>query len=75
MIKVFLTLPVPHGTMPFGKYKGKPFGKVPAPYFLWLRNKGCADQRVNEYIDQNYDCLLKETKKKYRRRFALDAKM
>jgi uncharacterized protein (DUF3820 family) len=46
--------------MPFGKYAGKPMANVPAPYLLWLYNKGCDHAEVKAYIIANLNCLNKE---------------
>lgn len=53
--------------MPFGKYQGKKLIQVPAPYLLWLYNKGCWDLGVKKYIQDNLQCLLNEMSKIKRR--------
>lgn len=49
--------------MPFGKYRGTTMANVPAPYLLWLMNKGCDHPGVKQYILDNLDILRKENAK------------
>jgi uncharacterized protein (DUF3820 family) len=46
--------------MPFGKYKGEKMEKVPASYLLWLRDEGCSNPDVRDYIEENLTVLLSE---------------
>lgn len=46
--------------MPFGKYKGERMENVPASYLLWLREQGCSNPEVREYIKENETVLLTE---------------
>ena len=46
--------------MPFGKYKGETMEKVPASYLLWLRDQGCWNKEVKNYIEENLTVLLSE---------------
>jgi uncharacterized protein (DUF3820 family) len=46
--------------MPFGKYKGEKMEKVPASYLLWLRDEGCSNRDVRDYIEGNLTVLLSE---------------
>lgn len=48
--------------MPFGRYIGKPMRLVPAVYLLWLREKGCDNKQVNDYITNNLAALNMEAK-------------
>ena len=49
-----------HTPMPFGKYKGTAMANVPAPYLLWLYNKGCDHEGIKKYIIANLELLKKE---------------
>lgn len=49
--------------MPFGKYKGKKMGEVPASYLLWIYDEGIKDGDVKTYIVDNLDALKLEVKK------------
>jgi uncharacterized protein (DUF3820 family) len=47
--------------MPFGQHKGKKMANVPAPYLLYIYNKGwCYHEGVKKYITDNLDTLTKE---------------
>ena len=37
-------------SMPFGKYRGQPLGKVPKDYFTWLASSGALDKKENEQL-------------------------
>lgn len=50
--------------MPFGQHKGKALANVPAPYLLYILDKGwCYDEGVKKYILDNLDALQKEAGK------------
>jgi len=55
--------------MPFGQHKGKQMANVPAPWLLWLYNKGCDHEGVRKYIACNLEILKKEVSRipNYRR--------
>jgi uncharacterized protein (DUF3820 family) len=46
--------------MSFGKYMGKKMANVPAPYLLWLYEKGCDHKGVKNYILANLEILKTE---------------
>jgi uncharacterized protein (DUF3820 family) len=47
--------------MPFGQHKGKAMANVPAPYLLYIYNKGWVyDEGVKKYIIANLDVLQKQ---------------
>jgi uncharacterized protein (DUF3820 family) len=46
--------------VPFGVFKGKPIGEVPAYYLLWLLEKGNPMGKLRLYIEQNKALLEKE---------------
>jgi hypothetical protein len=46
--------------MPFGKYKGTPMQDVPASYLVWLRNEGCRDPLVANYIHNSWEAIQQE---------------
>lgn len=46
--------------MPFGKYKGTPMQDVPATYLLWLKNEGCNNPYVANYIHNNWEAIESE---------------
>jgi hypothetical protein len=53
--------------MPFGKYKDKMIGQVPAQYLIWLRGElkiKCSKfaEPVRDYIDDNLEALKLELK-------------
>jgi len=50
--------------MPWGIYKGIAMANVPADYLISIRKKGCSDKEVAEYIEDNYEILISEMKKK-----------
>lgn len=39
-------------TMPFGKYRGLPFSKVPKDYFAWLLGSGALDKPDNQKLKE-----------------------
>lgn len=49
--------------MPYGRYKGREMGKIPAPYFMWMLKAGAAKGRVLDYINGNLDILKRECSK------------
>lgn len=46
--------------MPFGKFKGKPMQDVPATYLRWLKNEGCSNVLVANYIHNSWDAIQME---------------
>lgn len=46
--------------MPFGKHKGVPMQDVPASYLRWLKDEGCSDERVANYIHNSWDAIRQE---------------
>lgn len=48
--------------MPWGAHKGKAMVDVPAKYLLYLHDEGKCSGAVKEYIEENMDALIKETK-------------
>ena len=46
--------------MPFGKHKGKPMQDVPAKYLVWLKEVGCSDELVRNYIFNSWDAIQGE---------------
>jgi uncharacterized protein (DUF3820 family) len=46
--------------MPFGKYKGTPMQDVPATYLRWLKNEGCTNVVVANYIHNSWDAIQME---------------
>ena len=48
--------------MPFGKYKGTALANVPANYLLWLLREGKVYGELKDYIIENEDLLIKESK-------------
>ena len=46
--------------MPFGAFKGKEIGEVPAYYLLWLLENGKAIGKLKVYIEQNKALLETE---------------
>ena len=49
--------------MPTGKYQGQPMVKVPAYYLIWLYENNKCSGGLKEYIRNNLDVLIIETKK------------
>lgn len=50
--------------MPFGKYKGTPMQDVPASYLEWLKNEGCSNSLVANYIHNSWDAIEIELRNK-----------
>lgn len=50
--------------MPFGKHKGTPMQDVPASYLQWLRDEGCSNLVVANYIHNSWDAIQLELFKK-----------
>lgn len=46
--------------MPFGKFKGTPMQDVPASYLAWLRNEGCNNELVANYIFNSWEAIEQE---------------
>lgn len=46
--------------MPFGKYKGTPMQDVPASYLVWLKNEGCNNVLVANYIHNSWEAIQQE---------------
>jgi len=46
--------------MPFGKFKGTPMQDVPASYLAWLRNEGCSNVVVANYIYNSWEAIEQE---------------
>lgn len=48
--------------MPFGKHRGKKMSAVDAEYLLWIFDQPWLKKwpAVEQYIDENFDVLLKE---------------
>ena len=46
--------------MPFGKFKGTPMQDVPASYLRWLKNEGCNNVVVANYIHNSWDAIKEE---------------
>jgi uncharacterized protein (DUF3820 family) len=46
--------------MPFGKHKGQRMADVPASYFAWLKDQGCAHPGVRGYIENSWSAILSE---------------
>lgn len=46
--------------MPFGKHKGKPMQDVPAIYLRWLKEEGCGNTLVANYIHNSWDAIKQE---------------
>lgn len=46
--------------MPFGKFKGKAMQDVPASYLMWLKNDGCSNELVSNYIHNSMDAIKQE---------------
>lgn len=46
--------------MPFGKHKGTPMQDVPPQYLEWLRNEGCSNELVANYIHNSWDAIQME---------------
>lgn len=43
--------------MPFGKFKGTPMQDVPASYLAWLKNEGCNNVLVANYIHNSWEAI------------------
>lgn len=54
--------------MTFGKYQGQKMANVPAGYLLFLKKSGKVTPQVLEYIEENYDDLVHESKKELLKR-------
>lgn len=50
--------------MPFGKFKGKPMQDVPASYLSWLKDEGCSNELVANYIHNSWEAIQEELEKK-----------
>lgn len=50
--------------MPFGMHKGKPMQDVPPSYLAWLRDEGCSNEMVANYIHNSWDAIQMEIGKK-----------
>jgi uncharacterized protein (DUF3820 family) len=48
--------------MPWGKHKGVPMQDVPASYLRWLKEQGCSDIKVANYIHNSWDAIKMELK-------------
>ena len=46
--------------MPWGKYKGKEMGNIPADYLLWLYDNEKCSGDVKDYIEDNLSVLKQE---------------
>lgn len=46
--------------MPFGKYEGTPMQDVPPYYLRWLKENGCSNQLVANYIHNSWDAIRQE---------------
>ena len=46
--------------MPFGKYKGKKMENVPASYLHWLYTQQFCDKKIEGYVEDNMEALMKE---------------
>lgn len=46
--------------MPFGKFKGTPMQDVPASYLRWLKEQGCHNTEVANYIHNSWDAIKME---------------
>lgn len=50
--------------MPFGAHKGKPMQDVPPSYLSWLRDQGCSNELVANYIHNSWDAIQLELRGK-----------
>lgn len=50
--------------MPFGKFKGTPMQDVPASYLSWLKEEGCSNPMVANYIHNAWAAIQMELKEK-----------
>lgn len=48
--------------MPFGKYRGTPMQDVPASYLVWLKNEGCNNVEVANYIHNSWEAIQQEVR-------------
>lgn len=54
--------------MPWGKYRGRSLGNIPASYFIWLyeewglKNSGEMHRPLREYVEDNMKALKLENK-------------
>lgn len=46
--------------MPFGMHKGIPMQDVPPRYLAWLKEEGCRDVAVSNYIHNSWDAIQME---------------
>lgn len=46
--------------MPFGKYAGQFMQDVPPHYLEWLKNEGCSNIFVANYIHNSWDAIQQE---------------
>jgi hypothetical protein len=46
--------------MPFGKFKGVPMQDVPPSYLQWLKNEGCSNVLVANYIYNSWEAIQQE---------------
>lgn len=46
--------------MPFGKFKGTPMQDVPPSYLAWLKNEGCSNIQVVNYIHNSWEAIEQE---------------
>lgn len=44
-------------TMPYGKYRGRAMGDVPASYLIWMHESGKCSLAVATYIEDNMDAI------------------
>lgn len=49
--------------MPFGKYQGEKMANVPSAYLLWIYDEPFCAGELKEYIKQNMDVILNDTRK------------
>lgn len=50
--------------MPFGKFKGTPMQDIPASYLRWLKEQGCSNILVANYIHNSWDAIKMELEDK-----------
>ena len=50
--------------MPYGKHQGTELANVPAEYFIWMYDNDKLSRDLKQYVEENMDALILETRGK-----------